>query len=447
VELGRVRYARNGDVRIAYRVIGSGDTTMVWTPGWISNLDLLGNPLNPFAALLQQLVDDTRIVTFDKRGTGLSDPVTRIPPLDERMDDLHAVMDAAGLDSPVSLFGISEGGPMSILFAATFPERVRSLVLYGTAPRFTEQLPDWPWGHSPAKHQAYADDIDAHWGEGALADLLFGSAMADMPGFRDLLGDVQRLCASPMMARMLWRALMDIDVRAVLDLVRTPTLVLTRPGDEVAPIDGARAMAAAIPGAKLHELSPGPHALMDAELAAAIRDFVCDRSASATSERVLSTVLFTDIVGSTEQLSATGDANWRHQLDAHDKVVDWLLGKYGGNRAKHTGDGIFALFDGPTKAARCALDLVPALATRGIRIRAGVHTGECERRGQEWSGTAVHVGARIGAMAGPDEVLASRTVRDLSAGSGLRFESLGAHRLKGLSEATEIFQVATPAAT
>lgn len=149
-----MRYARNGDVRIAYRVIGSGDTTMVWTPGWISNLDLLDNPLNPFAALLQQLVDETRIVTFDKRGTGLSDPVTRIPPLDERMDDLHAVMDAAGLDSPVSLFGISEGGPMSILFAATFPERVRSLVLYGTAPRFTEQLPDWPWGHSPAKHQA-----------------------------------------------------------------------------------------------------------------------------------------------------------------------------------------------------------------------------------------------------------------------------------------------------
>src|SRR3984957_18550644 len=153
VELGRVRYARNGDVRIAYRVIGSGDATMVWTPGWISNLDLLDNPMNPFAALLQQLGGVTRIVTFDKRGTGLSDPVTRIPPLDERMDDLHAVMDAAGLDSPVSLFGVSEGGPMSILFAATFPERVRNLVLYGTAPRFTQQPPDWPWGHSSAQHQ------------------------------------------------------------------------------------------------------------------------------------------------------------------------------------------------------------------------------------------------------------------------------------------------------
>jgi pimeloyl-ACP methyl ester carboxylesterase len=440
-----VRYARNGDVRIAYRVIGSGDATMVWTPGWISNLDLLDNPLNPFAGLLQQLDGVTRIVTFDKRGTGLSDPVTRIPPLDERMDDLHAVMDAAGLDSPVSLFGVSEGGPMSILFAATFPERVRNLVLYGTVPRFTQQPPDWPWGHSSAQHQAYAEDIDTHWGEGALADLLFGSVVADMPGFRELLGNIQRLCASPMMAQMLWRALMDIDVRAVLDLVRTPTLVLTRSGDEVAPIDGARAMAAAIPGAKLVELSPGPHALMDDELAAAIRDFVCDRPAPATNERVLSTVLFTDIVGSTEQLSATGDAHWRHQLDAHDKVVDWLLGKYGGNRAKHTGDGIFALFDGPTKAARCALDLVPALATRGIRIRAGVHTGECERRGAEWSGTAVHVGARIGAMAGPDEVLASRTVRDLSAGSGLCFASLGAHRLKGLPEDTEVFQVTTPA--
>lgn len=267
-----------------------------------------------------------------------------------------------------------------------------------------------------------------------------------MPGFRDLFGNAQRVCASPMMARMLWRALMDIDIRAVLRLVRTPTLVVTRPGDEVAPIEGARAMAAAIPGATLVELPPGPHALMDNELAAAIRDFVCDRPDPATSERVLSTVLFTDIVGSTEQLSATGDEQWRHQLDAHDKVVDWLLGKYGGTRAKHTGDGIFALFDGPTKAARCALDLVPALATRGIRIRAGVHTGECERRGQEWSGTAVHVGARIGAMAGPDGVLTSRTVRDLSAGSGLRFESLGSHRLKGLREDTEVFQVSTSAA-
>jgi class 3 adenylate cyclase len=173
-------------------------------------------------------------------------------------------------------------------------------------------------------------------------------------------------------------------------------------------------------------------------------EFVCEKPSEQADERILKTVMFTDIVGSTEQLSATGDAYWRHQLDAHDKVVDWLLEKYGGQRAKHTGDGVFALFDGPTKAARCALDLVPALANRGIRIRAGVHIGECERRGEEWSGMAVHIGARIGALAGAGEVLASRTVRDLSAGSGLTFKSLGPQRLKGLPEEVDVYRVATP---
>ena len=203
-------------------------------------------------------------------------------------------------------------------------------------------------------------------------------------------------------------------------------------------------MAAGIPGAQLTELSPGPHAQLDDELASAILDFVCEQPTSHTNERVLMTVLFTDIVGSTEQLSAHGDSRWRHQLDAHDRLVAKVLSRYGGRRAKHTGDGVFALFDGPTKAARCGLDLVPALASHGIRIRAGVHTGECERRGDEWSGLAVHTGARIGALAGPGEVLASRTVRDLSAGSGLTFESLGPQRLKGLPEEVDVYRLTTP---
>ena len=196
-----------------------------------------------------------------------------------------------------------------------------------------------------------------------------------------------------------------------------------------------------MPNAQFQQLAPGPHALLDDELAAAVVNFARGKPVDDTGERVLSTVLFTDIVSSTEQLVAQGDAQWRHQLDAHDKLVDWLLEKYGGRRVKHTGDGVFALFDGPTKAARCGLDLIPALAARGIRIRVGVHTGECERRGDEWSGLAVHVGARIGAMAGADEVLVSRTVRDLSAGSGLRFDSLGAQHLKGLAEDVEVFRV------
>jgi class 3 adenylate cyclase len=203
-------------------------------------------------------------------------------------------------------------------------------------------------------------------------------------------------------------------------------------------------LAAAIPGAQIKTLPEGPHSLVDDAVGSAVLDFVCGTSSLAVDDRMVKTVLFTDIVSSTELLSARGDARWRRQLDAHDKAVDWLVEKYGGHRAKHTGDGIFALFDGPTKAARCALELVPALATAGIRIRAGVHIGECERRGDEWSGMAVHTGARIGALAGAGEVLASRTVRDLSAGSGLIFESLGPQRLKGLPEDVDVYRVATP---
>src|SRR3984957_20154598 len=316
--------------------------------------------------------------------------------------------------------------------------------MYAVSSRFSQELPDHPWGFTADEMAEHLEAIESHWGEGALAELFFGE-FADIPGFRDLYGRYQRVSASPTMAAWLWQAPLEIDVRGILGSVRAPTLVLVRPNDRIAPVEAATALAAAIPGAQFKTLPEGPHSLVDEAVGSAVLDFVCGTSSVAVDERVFKTVLFTDIVSSTELLSARGDAQWRRQLDVHDKVVDWVLEKFGGHRAKHTGDGIFALFDGPTKAARCALELVPALATRGIRIRAGVHTGECERRGQEWSGTAVHVGARIGAMAGPDEALTSRTVRDLSAGSGLRFESLGAHRLKGLSDATEIFQVTTPA--
>ncbi len=436
-----VHYARNGSVRLAYRVLGDGDTTLVWIPGWISNVDLWDDPSLPFVSFVEGLAGATRLVMWDKRGTGLSDPVTHVPPLDERMDDLQAVMDAVGIDS-APLFGVSEGGPMSILFAATYPERVQSLALYGTMARFTPELPDHPWGWADDQARSIIEEIETHWGEGALADLFFGP-IADVPGFREMYGRIQRAGASPTMCLMLWQALLECDVSGVLSAVHTPTLVLGRAGDEVAPIDGARAMAAAMPNAQFQQLTPGPHALLDDELMGAVVNFARGTPVEDTGERVLSTVLFTDIVSSTEQLVAQGDAQWRHQLDSHDKLVEWLLEKYGGRRVKHTGDGVFALFDGPTRAARCGLDLVPALAARGIRMRVGVHTGECERRGDEWSGLAVHVGARIGAMAGADEVLASRTVRDLSAGSGLRFDSLGAQHLKGIAEDVEVFRVST----
>jgi class 3 adenylate cyclase/predicted alpha/beta hydrolase len=439
---GRVRYARNGDVRLAYRVFGDSGPLLIWTPGWVvSNVDTIGEPDSPYVRLIDLVSQSMQFVMFDRRGTGLSDPTTHLLSLDERIDDLRAVVDAIGVDRPV-LVGSSEGGCVSTLFAARYPERVSFLCLYGSAARFSQDLPDFPWGFTPAEVDAQLDEIDRDWGEGALGDLFYGEA-ADVPGVRHMFGRLQRSIASPTMAKLGWRAFMEIDVSSVLAAVRAPTLVLARPGDQLVPVEAAAAMAAAIPNAHFHALAPGPHNGFDVldDLFEHVMAFVSDNPSAPPDERILKTAMFTDIVGSTEKLTARGDAHWRHQLDIHDKLVDHTLSRFSGFRANHTGDGVFALFDAPTKAAKCALQLVPALAARGIPIRAGIHTGECERRGTEWSGMAVHTGARISAMARPGEVLASRTVRDLSAGSGLRFESLGVQQLKGLPEEVEVFRI------
>ena len=439
----RVRYARNGAVHLAYRVLGDNDIPLALVPGWVSNVDLYDDPAYPFLPLVEQLMTETRLILWDKRGTGLSDPVSRVPTLDERMDDLRAVLDAADVECP-ALLGVSEGGPMSVLFAATYPDRVRSLVLYGTAARFTPDPPDHPWGWTPEEFRQIEDGFENHWGEGISAPGLFGETV-DTPALLEMVGRYERASASPAMACMLVQALAEIDVRDILPAVQARTLVLVRPGDRIVALEAAEALAAAMPNATFHAMAPGEHADLEADdsLAVETLDFICETPHHSTSKRVLATVLFTDIVGSTERLSSHGDSRWRHELDIHDKMIDRSLSRYGGQRAKHTGDGIFALFDGPTKAARCGLELVPTLATRGIHIRVGIHTGECERRGDEWSGMAVHTGARIGALAGAGEVLASRTVRDLSAGSGLTFESIGPQRLKGLPEEVEVYRATT----
>ncbi|MGH3674818.1 MAG: alpha/beta fold hydrolase [Mycobacterium sp.] len=415
---GRVRYARDGDVRLAYRVYGDADATLVWVPTFMSSIDRYDDPAFPWGALVEQLSREMRVVVWDARGTGLSDPVMRAPSLDERVHDLSRVLEAAGV-AQASLFGPFTGGPPTIMFAAKYPARVRSLVLLGTAARFTQDPPEFPWGFTQAEVDAQLEDIDNHWGEGAGAELLFG-ASADVPGVREQWGRIQSSLGSPAMAKLLWRAYVADDVRDLLDRVSAPTLVMARPGDHMVAFEASAALAAGIPNARLMALPPGEHHAFDVidVLSEALLKF-CERPVGTRGERILATVLFTDIVSSTEQLSASGDDHWRHQLDVHDGVVDALLAKHGGRRAKHTGDGVFALFDGPTKAVACA----------------------CERRGDEWSGMAVHVGARIGALAGPCEVLASRTVRDLSAGSGLTFESLGPQRLKGIPEEVDVYRV------
>ena len=317
-----------------------------------------------------------------------------------------------------------------------------SLGLYGTAARLSQHLPDFPWGFTEDQIKAQLEEIDRDWGQGALADVFYGDA-AGTAGVREMYGRLQRTVASPTMAKLRWQTFMDIDVRGVLSSVRCPTLVMARPGDRLVPIEAAEALAAAIPNAKFHALPEGSHSGFDVvdELTEQMLTFAGEAPDAPMDERVLKTVMFTDIVGSTERLSAQGDSRWRHQLDNHDSLVGHIVAKYDGTRVNHTGDGIVAMFDAPTRAAHCALELIPTLASRGIPIRIGIHTGECERRGDEWSGVAVHTGARIGAMASSGEVLASRTVRDLSAGSGLAFESLGPQRLKGLPEDVEVFRV------
>lgn len=437
-----MRYARNGDVRLAYRVFGDSGPVAVWASGWVvTNVDTVGDPDSPYSRLIELFSGALQFVMFDRRGTGLSDPALRLPSLDDRIDDLGAVIDAIGVDRAV-LLGSSEGGCVSTLFAARYPERVSFLGLYGTAARFSQELPDFPWGFTSAEIEAQLDEIDRDWGEGALSNLFYGEA-ADVAGVRQMFGRLQRSIASPMMAKLGWQAFMDIDVRSALAAVQAPTLVLARPGDRLVPFEAAAAMAAAIPNAQFHSLSPGSHNGFDIldDLSEHVLGFISDNPSAPIDERVLKTVLFTDIVGSTEKLSARGDARWREELNNHDRLVDHMLAKYGGFRANHTGDGVFALFDAPTKAARCALELVPALAARDIPIRAGIHTGECERRGDEWSGMAVHVGARIGASASTGEVLSSRTLRDLSAGSGLVFEGIGPQRFKGLPEDIDVYRV------
>ncbi|WP_178359560.1 adenylate/guanylate cyclase domain-containing protein [Mycolicibacterium hippocampi] len=437
-----VRYARNGDVRLAYRVFGDSGPVVVWTPGWVVNdVDNIDEPDSPYARLVNRLAEEMTLVIWDRRGTGLSDPADHVLTVEERVTDLVAVVDAIGEERP-SLSGTGDGGALAIMFAAMYPDRIHRLLLYGTAARFSLHLPDHPWGFTSEQIAAQLEEIDQRWGDGALADLFHNEA-SEIAGVREGFGKRQRSIASPTMARLWWQAFVDVDVRAVLGTIQAPTLVLARPGDRLVPIEATAALGAAIPHAQFRQLARGPHNSFDIidELTDEVLAFLCGGKGSPADERVVTTVMFTDIVGSTEKLSARGDARWRNQLDAHDELVERVLSRYGGTRASHTGDGYFALLDGPTSAARCALELVPELATRGILIRVGIHTGECERRGSEWSGLAVHTGARIGAMAGAGEILASRTVRDLSAGSALTFECLGLQHFKGLPEQIEVYRV------
>jgi class 3 adenylate cyclase/pimeloyl-ACP methyl ester carboxylesterase len=429
------RYAKSGDVHIAYQVVESGPTDLVLVPGFISHIEeWWEEPLS--ARFLERLASFSRLILFDKRGTGLSDREAGVPTLEQRMDDVRAVLAAAGSER-AAVLGVSEGGAMSALFAATYPERTAALVLYGTFAEFCSWVP------TPEHLEHFLHAIDEGWGTGRSLPH-FAPSVADDSRFRRWWARYERLGASPGAAMALMRMNSEIDVRHVLPAIRVPTLVLHRTGDVTVDVEAGRYQAAHIPGATYVELPGVDHLpfVGDAEAVLdEIEEFLTGARPVAEPDRVLATVLFTDVVGSTELAARLGDRRWRDLLDAHHAAVRRQLARFRGREVKTVGDGFLATFDGPARAIRCADAIRASVRTLGLEVRAGLHTGEVELIGDDVGGIAIHVGARVAALAGPGEVLVSSTVKDLVAGSGLRFEDRGTHRLKGVPEGWRLFAV------
>jgi class 3 adenylate cyclase len=429
-----IRYAKSGDVNIAHQVTGSGPIDLVVVSGFISHLDKDWD--HPDSAHhIERMGRFARVIRFDKRGTGLSDRSVGLPDLETRMDDVRAVMDAVGSER-AALYGASEGGPMAILFAATYPERVRALVLYGTYAKRANPDDDYPWCVSWSEREAYAAEVERDWGLTADISRMAPGVDATMTQWWN---EWARAAASPAAARDLILMNSSIDVRSVLPAVQAQTLVLHRTGDLDVQVEEGRYIASRIPGARFVELSGDVHiSWFNADqVLDEVEEFLTGMRPATKPERVLATILFTDLVGSTERAQALGDHDWAELLARHHEAVRAELGRFAGEEIDTAGDGFLALFDGPARAVRCALSIVSALRELDLDVRAGVHTGEVERpAGGSPRGIAVHTDARIAAAAAPGEVLVSATTTDLVAGSGLEFEQRGTFELKGVGPRT-----------
>lgn len=435
------RYARNVDgVSIAYQIVGTGPLDVVLVPGFVSNVDFYWE--NPaWAKILSRIAEFSRLILWDKRGTGLSDPVARVPTLDERVDDLMAVMDAAEADR-AALFGISEGGPMALLFAAAHPQRVSALALYGTSPKFAAS-DDWPWGWKRDEIVAWFDELEHNWGQGALLSLFAPSQVGD-PRALDLWGRYQRAGASPAMGLAVLEALVEIDCREIATSVQAPTLVMHRSGERVAKVEGARYLAQRIPNARLVEFEGEDHLITMGNFDGIIDElthFLTGVRSPSPTNRVLATVLFTDIVGSTVHAVELGDYRWLELLELHRTEVRRQLTFHDGREVTTTGDGFLAVFSAPSRAIAAARAIIDSVHPLGLEVRAGIHTGECETLGDDVGGVAVHIGARIAAAARPNEVLVSGTVRDLVAGADVPFLDRGEHELKGIAGQWRLYAV------
>jgi class 3 adenylate cyclase len=445
VKLSPIRYAKSGDVNVAYQLGGEGNPIdLVVAPGTVSHLGLsAANPTR--LRLTERLSRFARVIRFDKRGTGMSDRVTEAATLEERADDIRAVMDAAESDR-AAILGISEGGSMGAVFAAMHPERTRCLVIWGCQARFT-RAPDYPWGMTRELYDQRLADLEREWPSRDYVRTWGAGLGPQAPDeVVDATLELFQMAASPSSVIALERMNGDLDIRDVLPSIHVRTLVMAREGDPIVHRDAVRDLAARIPGARV-ELFPGAtHQIFAPELGvdgepvlAAIEEFVTGAPAMLAGDRFLTTLAFFDLVGSTEHAARIGDLAWRDIIDQHYGAARSALARYGGREVDTAGDGLFASFDGPARAIRCAKEIEKADRALGLRTRAGVHTGEVERAGTALRGINVVVAARIGALARADEVLASSTVRDLCAGSGIRFEDRGMHALKGVEGDRQVF--------
>ena len=448
--VSEVRYARSGEVNIAYRVAGEGPFDVVFVPGSGSHVELAWEV--PFFRLwFERFASYARLIHFDKRGTGMSDAVSAATPLETRMDDVRAVMDAAG-SAKAAVIGVSEGGPMSALFAATYPDRAWALVLKGSFAR-TLRAPDYPWGDDEAEalDEIAREGVDRSRPEGLLEmarEACPAGSEEEIAAFAKFF----QYALSPGAAQALARMNLEIDIRHVLPAIRVPTLVLHNAGDNWVPVGNGRYLAQHIPGAQYVEFPDDGHvqsAATSGPLLDEIERFLKRAwAAGATDEsepdRVLATVLFTDIVGSSEHAAQLGDRAWRELLQRHHELVRGQLLRHRGVEVDTAGDGFFASFDGPARAIRCACAVTDSVRDLGLDVRAGLHTGECELIDGKVAGIAVHTGARVASQAQPGEVLVSSTVKDLVAGSGLAFTDRGTHQLKGIPGEWHLFAVNTP---
>jgi pimeloyl-ACP methyl ester carboxylesterase/class 3 adenylate cyclase len=441
------RYAKTADgVHIAYQVAGDGPVDLVFVMGWASNIEAMWEEPD-LARFLARLASFGRLILFDKRGVGLSDrvPDGRLPDLETRMDDVRAVMDAAGSDRAV-VFGVSEGGPMACLFAATYPDRTIALILYGTTADYTSRTANADWS---AESDAYLAYIDAHWGtlEHAREEILAWGAPshADDERLVAWLASYLRRAASPGAAIALSRMNREINASHALPAIHVPTLVIAKAEDRDFPLSEVRELASRIAGARLVEFPGDEHFFWVGEFEGMLDEierFVAEfRDQEAELERSLATILFTDIVGSTERAAQLGDRRWRDLVQDHHARVRGQLARFRGREIDTAGDGFFASFDGPARGIRCAQAISTSVRELDLQIRAGLHTGEVEQIGEKVGGIAVSIGARVAALAGPSEVLVSQTVRDLVAGSGLAFEDAGEHELKGVPDRWRLYRV------